>query len=89
LKENIHAESAAKLRASNRQTFDGMNCWLDKCNSVYRLDFSPKQRIGETAEIIEVISLHSIIDTITKVNIEAARITILIAHLAEALWKIV
>ena len=30
---------------SRLETFDAIKSWLDKCNSVYRLDFNPKQKI--------------------------------------------
>ena len=30
---------------SKLQTFDIVDSWLDKCNSIARLDFSPKQKI--------------------------------------------
>jgi len=30
---------------SIQETFNAIKSWLDKCNSVYRLDFNPKQKI--------------------------------------------
>jgi hypothetical protein len=31
---------------SKLETFDAIKAWLDKCNSVYRLDFNPAQKIN-------------------------------------------
>ena len=32
------------------ETFNATKSWLDKCNSVYRLDFNPKQKIDEALD---------------------------------------
>lgn len=35
---------------SRLETFDAIKSWLDKCNSVYRLDFNPRQKIEATLD---------------------------------------
>jgi hypothetical protein len=34
------------LEVSRFETFNTIKSWLDKCNSVYRLDFNPTQKIN-------------------------------------------